>query len=123
MIVQAWNIYSFAIPIVRQFFGVDPMASKKEIRIHPQMPTSWNRATLENVMVGENRISIFYEILDDGRKMLRILQEKEDWQILLDVVSSQGALVEVVKGEEVMKTENNSGVPRLTGKEIQILFN
>ena len=123
MIVQAWNIYSFAIPIVRQFFGVDPMASKKEIRIHPQMPTSWNRATLENVMVGENRISIFYEILDDGRKMLRILQEKEDWQILLDVVSSQGALVEVVKGEEVMKTENNSGVPRFTGKEIQILFN
>jgi glycogen debranching enzyme len=123
MIVQAWNIYSFAIPIVRQFFGIDPMVSKKEIRLHPQMPTSWDQATLENVMVGENRISIFYEVKDDGRKMLRILQEKEDWQILLDVVPSDGARVEVVKGEEVMNTENNAGVSTFKGKEIQILFN
>ena len=31
MVVQALNIYSFAVPIVHQFFGIRPMASKKEI--------------------------------------------------------------------------------------------
>ena len=122
MIVQAWNIYSFAIPIVRQFFGVEPMASRKEIRIHPQMPSSWDQATLENVIVGDNRISIFYETMDDGRKMIRILQDREDWQIVLDADPSDTASVEVVMGEETMKKENDAGILRYSGKEIQILF-
>ena len=122
MIVQAWNIYSFAIPIVRQFFGIEPMASRKEIRIRPQMPTSWDQATLENVMVGENRISVFYRIRDDGRKMIQILQDREDWQILLHVDPSDGASVEIVKGEEVIRPENYPGVLKCSGKEIQILF-
>ena len=49
MIAQAWNIYSFAVPIIGQFFGIQPQAAQKEITIHPLMPREWDQAHLENV--------------------------------------------------------------------------
>jgi glycogen debranching enzyme len=58
MMTQAWNLYSFAVPIVTQFFGIQPFAARKSVRIEPQMPTTWNEASLENVHIGKNRLSV-----------------------------------------------------------------
>ncbi|PTX42867.1 hypothetical protein C8P64_1389 [Christiangramia gaetbulicola] len=80
MITQAWNIYSYAIPIIQQFFGIQPMASKKKITIIPQFPSEWNYASLENVSVGPNSISIHYKKVN-GKLNLEIEQEKEGWEI------------------------------------------
>ena len=44
MITQAWNIYSFAVPIVQQFFGIQPDAARKEVRIRPSMPSKWDKS-------------------------------------------------------------------------------
>ena len=79
MMVQAWNIYSFAYPIVHQFFGVQPNAAQKEITIAPQMPDSWNEATLENVKIGDNEISIGY-VKKDGKTQLKVTQSK-NWTL------------------------------------------
>lgn len=79
MMTQAWNLYSFAVPIVRQFFGIRPSAAQKVVRIQPQMPTSWDTASIENVTVGSNIISMKYE-----RKIsaiqITLNQTRDDWK-------------------------------------------
>ncbi|WP_350290979.1 glycogen debranching protein [uncultured Croceitalea sp.] len=82
MMTQAWNIYSFAYPIVNQFFGIQPNAAKKEIIISPQMPDKWDKASLENVKIGENEISIYYSKESD-KLNLKINQTNSNWSIKL----------------------------------------
>ena len=80
MITQAWNIYSFAIPVVQQFFGIQPVAFDKKITIKPQFPTQWDYASLENVKIGDNQVSVHYKIID-GKLNLEIQQDQKDWEI------------------------------------------
>ncbi|MCM8571069.1 glycogen debranching protein [Gramella jeungdoensis] len=80
MITQAWNIYGFAVPIVKQFFGIQPMAIDKKITIKPQFPSEWDHASLENVKIGDNQISVYHKITD-GKLNLEIHQDKTDWEI------------------------------------------
>ena len=122
MMVQAWNIYSFAVPIVRQFFGIDPMASRKEIRIHPQMPSSWMRCSLENISIGANRISVHYEEMETGNIKLTVLQDREDWNIILPIGAEDATLSEVVKGRAEHFQQGNERGFRCSGKEIQIIY-
>ena len=94
MMVQAWNIYSFAYPIVHQFFGIRPNAAAKEITVSPQMPNKWSNASLENVKVGDNMISVFY---DNGK--IRVTQTKPGWTLKLqlpngEIISTQKMVVE-----------------------------
>ena len=82
MMTQAWNIYAYAVPIVEQFFGILPRADRNTVRIRPLMPTEWNRASLENVAMGDNEISVFYE--REGETIrLRVEQRNADWAIEL----------------------------------------
>ncbi len=97
MMVQAWNIYAFAIPIVQQFFGIRPMANKKIVVIRPKMPSSWHSASLENVSVADNEISIFYQDGPEGLRM-EVLQTNPDWTVQLELPESSYSL-EVGKAE------------------------
>ncbi|PIQ47649.1 MAG: glycogen debranching protein [Cytophagales bacterium CG12_big_fil_rev_8_21_14_0_65_40_12] len=94
MITQAWNIYSYAIPIVTQFFGIKPMAHLKEITIAPQMPTAWNTGSIENVKVGENEVSVFYKRISDSEEELTITQTDESYKILLATKAKQWNVIE-----------------------------
>ena len=89
MMTQAWNIYSFAIPIVRQFFGINPEASAKRILIQPQMPEAWDHAALENVRVAENEISVFYESTEDSLN-IRVNQVNPEWLLEIIVPANNG---------------------------------
>jgi len=82
MMAQAWNIYSYAVPIVTQFFGIKPHASAKTITIQPQMPTSWNEASLENVIVGDNKIDVVYKNKDNYLQ-LSLTQSRENWKLII----------------------------------------
>jgi len=82
MMTQAWNIYSFAIPIVQQFFGIQPLAAKKKVVISPQMPEAWPKASLENVVIADNAVSVFYETIDKGYK-IKVTSENPGWEIVL----------------------------------------
>lgn len=82
MMAQAWNVYSYAYPIVQQFFGIQPFASKKTIRIQPQMPTTWNEVSLENVIVGDNELD--YSFKRTGKTIsLDLTQQQEIWKIVI----------------------------------------
>jgi hypothetical protein len=78
MITQAWNVFGFAVPIVEQFFGIQPRADLHEITIAPRMPSSWKEAHIENVEIGDNRISVHYL---QGQTP-RVTQSK-NWKIIL----------------------------------------
>lgn len=122
MVVQAWNIYSFAIPIVRQFFGIDPMASAKEIRIRPRMPASWKQASLEAVPVGDNSISLFFEQTGDGKRKVTLLQEQADWQLILDLDITASSTWEVLRGNAQVREEGDHYLLQGSGKELQVLY-
>ncbi|OEY72196.1 alpha-L-rhamnosidase-related protein [Salegentibacter salarius] len=97
MISQAWNIYGYAVPIVNQFFGIKPDALNKKIVVQPQMPKTWNEASLENVVIGENEVSVYFS-KSNGELNIEITQE-EDWEIEL-------ILTNYSNSEYKMMTEN-----------------
>jgi glycogen debranching enzyme len=123
MIAQAWNIYSFAIPIVQQFFGIQPQAAQKKITISPQMPDEWNEASLENVLVSDNAISIFYE-KNNGKLQLKITQDNPDWEIEIILPQKIGEKkYEVVKSTIEPSILNDQLIFKAKGKVIEIILN
>jgi len=106
MITQAWNIYSFAIPIIHQFFGIRPMASEKKVQIKLQMPDEWNSATLENVIIAENKISVFFE-KKDKITTVKVTQTENDWTLEIVLPKIENGNYDIVKGNaEITTTEN-----------------
>jgi len=99
MMCQAWNIYSFAFPIVRQFFGVEPDPTARTIHIDPNFPTTWKQPQLNNLLIGEGSNATNLDIAfirgEAGKKnTLSIHQRAEElWSISLSV--PEGAELEV----------------------------
>lgn len=82
MMTQAWNLYSYAVPIVTQFFGIQPFAANKSVRIQPQMPTAWKEASLENVHIAKNRLSVEFSQTKAYREMI-LDQTEPDWTLTI----------------------------------------
>lgn len=98
MTTQAWNIYSFAIPIVQQFFGITPHAAQKKVEIKLQMPTEWNDASLEHVTVADNDISIFYK-RSGNQITLKVTQQNPDWTLEFLLPKGTKPDYKIIKGE------------------------
>lgn len=98
MITQAWNIYGYGVPIVQQFFGIQPMAHKKTIYIRPQMPSDWNSASLENVKVADNQVSVFYNRDENGKLELKVTQTADDWELVIEIPHEPKAKFSFNKG-------------------------
>lgn len=123
MMCQAWNIYSFGYPIVRQFFGIYPMAEKKIVEIDPQFPTNWRRPQLKQVVIGEDEDKTTLDVSfvkgeNGNNNQLHILQTThEPWDILIAVddharIYVDKALAEAEKGVD--------GLKKITGRDILI---
>lgn len=69
--VQAWTAHGVFSPIVRYMFGVTPLAHQSICVLDPCMPTTWERAELRGLQLGENVLDLYYERLD-GHDVLRI---------------------------------------------------
>ena len=80
MMTQAWNVYSYAVPVVQQFFGIRPEAGERKVRVAPQLPTVWDSARVENVRVGDNRLDVAIE-RGAERFRLTVRQTQPDWTI------------------------------------------
>jgi glycogen debranching enzyme len=70
MFVQAWNIRGVNIPLIQYFFGIDPLAYKKEISLHPAFPSAWEHASIKNVIIGDNLLSISYSKLPTAQEYI-----------------------------------------------------
>lgn len=112
MHTQAWNIYSFAVPIIKQFFGIQPMAHLNETFIHPQMPSSWPKASIENIQVGENLISMRYEKTAAGNKV--VITQSDPAHFIIFTESAEVVAADGAEGRE--------GYLALTGARIVVLL-
>ena len=108
MIAQAWNIYSFAVPIIGQFFGIQPQAAQKEVTVHPRMPVVWDQAQLENVQVADNEISVYYAVEATGSTHLKILQTQEDWTVRLILEKARQQELEVISGTVLIQEQRET---------------
>jgi glycogen debranching enzyme len=123
MMCQAWNIYSFGYPIVRQFFGIYPMAEKKIVEIDPHFPTSWTRPQLKRVVIGEGEditeLDISFVKGENGNKnQLHILQTaNKPWSIMTPVQDHARIYVDdaLIQGEDLL-----DGMKKITGHSILI---
>lgn len=117
MMTQAWTVYSFAVPVVGQFFGIRPRAFDKSVDVRPQMPASWEEASLENLKIGDNSLNISYQ--KQGEKLrLTFGQSREDWKLML--AFPQGRYTQWrLNGEKVTAwLEDGLELVELTGKTI-----
>ncbi len=119
MITQAWNIYGYGVPIVQQFFGIQPDAANKRVVLDLQMPEAWPEATLENVIMADNALSVFY--LKSGNKItLRITKTNADWTIELAQLPITGANYKVIKGGDNPKNKQGSSPCQTKANEYEV---
>lgn len=80
MFVQAWNVSGINIPLIQYMFGVDPMAYLKEITLKPDMPSDWEFAKLERLLIGDNELSVDFK--KSGEKCTYTIDHtKEGWTV------------------------------------------
>lgn len=94
--VQAWTIYGVSTTLIGNIAGVQPDAYNREIIIKPQLPSSWDNLSLENVEVGGGRISIEVKRTDKNIKY-SITAKDIDWNIKLIPIGSDEP-IEVKEG-------------------------
>jgi glycogen debranching enzyme len=118
MFTQAWNMYSFAVPIITQFFGIQPDAGNRVIYIRPQMPTDWENASIQKVLIGDNEISLTYE--KSGNQLsIEVTQTEKKWGISIEIPEAYTKVK--VLGKEV-STDTKDGYRRIlmTGAKAKI---
>jgi hypothetical protein len=58
---QVWSSAMVLSPAIRGLFGLDWDAARDTIFVQPHLPASWETARLDNVPLGERRVSITFE--------------------------------------------------------------
>lgn len=120
MMAQAWNLYSFGVPIVTQFFGIQPEAGNKVIHISPTFPTDWKESKIENVEIGDNIISFEYKVNELGEVEALVKQEKEDWNIVFSWRSTKQTNAEVNGNKVGVENQKDKNRITFTGKSNKV---
>lgn len=119
MMSQAWNIYSYAVPIVTQFFGIKPYASAKTITIRPQMPARWNNASLDQVMIGDNEIDIKYQKTATALQ-LDVKQSRENWKLIISFPGNKYKKWEINGKTVKPETDGKFDFFEINGKTVSV---
>ena len=104
MMAQAWNIYAVAVPVISYFFGVQPSAAESLVTFRPALPHEWKKASLHNLIVGKNSVSIAID-LKEGVSTYEFSQTLPDWKLKLRVsgnsvsVNGKSVKTEITNGE------------------------
>ncbi len=102
MMTQAWNIYAFGEPIIEQFFGIKPLAHKKEIIISPLLPLTLTDGKIENVTIGNNEITFIFSQNVTANKFV-INQKLDDWMIIFS--QPKGKFKKWIVNDKIIKPE------------------
>ena len=123
MMCQAWNIYSFGYPIVRQFFGIQPDPQQRKITIDLAFPSNWTHPQLKGVVIGEGELQTHLDIAflrEDviGKNQLLLTQQgRKNWTLRTKI--PMGAEV-MAGGQIVQPTLDEEGYAEMTDREVVI---
>lgn len=109
MMTQAWNSFAFEVPVIQQFFGIQPLAYKKEIHIQPSWPDSLSSGSIKQVNIGDNSVAVSYE--RKATKSTYVLQQKKNWIIYFS--PKTGTYKRWVLNDEIVKPKMIDGRPGL----------
>ena len=59
--LQLWSTLGVISPVIEGFLGIAPRAAERRLAVIPNLPTGWNRVTLEAVRVGEAHFDVAVE--------------------------------------------------------------
>ncbi len=59
--LQLWSALGVISPVIEGFLGIAPRAAERRLAVIPNLPTGWNRVTLEAVRVGEAHFDVAVE--------------------------------------------------------------
>jgi hypothetical protein len=123
MMCQAWNIYSFGYPIVRQFFGVQPDPQQHKITIDLAFPSNWTHPQLKGIVIGEGElqthldISFLREDVIGENQLIIVQQGRKNWTLRTKI--PEGA--EVMVGDQIIQpTLDEEGYAEMTDREVVI---
>jgi glycogen debranching enzyme len=118
MFTQAWNLYSYAVPMITQFFGIKPDAGNKVIYIRPQMPSTWDEASIQKVIIGDNEISMSY-VNKSGVLAIEVSQTQSKWGISVEIPEEYSKVK--ILGKEI-SSDTKDGFRRIlmTGKKVRV---
>ena len=123
MMCQAWNIYSFAYPIVRQFFGVQPDPQQHKITIDLAFPSNWTHPQLKGISIGEGELQTYLDVAflkgnAKRKNQLLLIQEGPDvWTLRTKI--PEGA--EVMVGDQLVQpTLDEEGYAEMSDREVVI---
>lgn len=118
MMAQAWNLYSYGVPIVYQFFGIKPDAGNKVIYIRPQMPSTWQEASIGKVLVGDNEINLLYTN-KDGVLAIEVSQTQSKWGISIEF-PEEFSKVRILGKEISSDTQDGYRRVLMSGKKMRV---
>lgn len=96
MFVQAWNVVGYNRPLIHHLFGISPMAADKAVTVAPQLPEDWPYARLDNLLIGDNKLSVHGKRTEAGQTWI-ISHTEKDWTTTFAVPS--GTKTVLVNGE------------------------
>jgi glycogen debranching enzyme len=112
----AWTSYGIVIPLVQQFFGIQPDAIHKTVVFDPHLPTGWENVSIDALPVGANTIS--FSRTKTGRGIEYDVEAKQGgWNFVLRGTEIPGAAY-YLNGRPVSFTA--SGI-RMTGRKNHLL--
>ena len=123
MMCQAWNIYSFGYPIVRQFFGIEPVAEQRLIKVETNFPENWLRPQLKRIVIGEGANQVELDVSftkgEAGNKhQLHIFQTGANpWTIAVPVDDHARIYVD---NSLIQAEKSESNLKKIRGKDILI---
>jgi len=123
MMCQAWNIYSFGYPIVRQFFGVQPDPQQHTITVDLAFPSNWTHPQLKGIVIGEGELQTHLDIaflredVIGVNQLLLTQQGRKNWTLRTKI--PEGA--EVIIGDQIVQpTLDEEGYAEMTDREVVI---
>ncbi|WMN12343.1 glycogen debranching protein [Marivirga salinae] len=96
MMTQAWNSYAVAVPVVEEFFGIQPKAWKNEIVIKPNLPTTWTNVSLDNIKIEDNKLDISAKRIDNVMEFR--ISQMHNWKMVFEF---QGAKHIIYDGNRI----------------------
>ncbi len=113
MFCQAWNVSGLNIPLIQYIFGVDPMAYSKTITLNPDIPSDWEFAKLERLLIGNNELSIDFN-KRKNKHFFTINNTQADWMIdfhfpsHIQTAKVNGRIVTIQQNKILLKETTNT---------------
>jgi hypothetical protein len=106
--------------VIQQFFGIQPLAYKKEIYLQPSWPDSLRSGSIKKVEIGDNSLDVSYQ--RTKKKSTYILRQAKNWTLYFS--PKIGTYKRWVLDGEIVKPKLVDGRPRLTlqGRKHQLVL-